>query len=173
MSAKKMKSTVWLTGRPCAGKTTLSVKLREELDKQNVHSVNLDGDDVRGRLNKDLGFSEKDRKENLRRVAHVAQLFNENGIFVIATFITPLNVLRQMVRGIIENFSLCYVNCSPAVCELRDVKGMYKKARRGEIRDFTGVSAPFEIPLNPEIIVDTEHHDVDTCVNHILEILRL
>jgi len=171
--SEKRKSTLWLTGQPCSGKTTLSIKLREEMDRRNIHTVNLDGDDVRGGLNMDLGFSEKDRKENLRRVAYVAQLFNENGSFVIATFITPMNALRQMVRGIIRNFSLCYVKCSPAVCESRDVKGMYKKARRGEIPDFTGVTAPFEVPLNPEMIVDTEHHDVDACVKHILETLRL
>src|SRR3989338_8764190 len=150
MENKNLDMTLWLTGRPCAGKTTLAKRLREELDKRGIRTVNLDGDDVRGRLNADLGFSPKDRKENLRRVDQVAQLFNENGNFVIATFITPTNELRDMVRSIIVHFKLCYVKCSPELCEKRDVKGMYKKARKGEIKDFTGVSVPFEEPVTSE-----------------------
>src|SRR5687767_12966357 len=129
--------TLWLTGRPCAGKTTIAKRLREELARLGLPTASLDGDDVRGRLNADLGFSDKDRRENLRRVGHVAQLFNDNGIFVIATFVTPTNEMRDLVRGIVSNFKLCYVNCSPKLCEERDVKGMYKKARKGEIKEFT------------------------------------
>lgn len=168
-----MNLTLWLTGRPCAGKSTLAKHLRQEMDKRGIRTVNLDGDDVRGKLNADLGFSEKDRKENLRRVAHVARLFNENGSFVIATFVSPTNEVREMVRGIIPNFKLCYVQSSLATCEARDVKGQYKKARRGEIKDFTGVSAPFEEPVRPDIVVHTEKNDVETCVAHILNELGL
>ena len=165
--------TFWLTGRPCSGKSTLAERLREEMDKRGIRCVNLDGDDVRGRLNADLGFSPKDRKENLRRVAHVAQLFNENGNLVIATFITPTNELREMVRGIITNFKLCYVRCSPELCERRDVKGMYKKARKGEIKEFTGVSAPFEEPVNAQLVIDTEAHNLDECIAQILRELKV
>lgn len=163
--------TLWLTGRPCAGKTTLGEHLRRELIQRGYRVVNLDGDVVRGRLNADLGFSENDRKENLRRVSHIAQLFNENGNFVIATFITPTNDLRAMVRANIKEFKLCYVRCSLQVCEKRDVKGMYQKARKGQIQDFTGISAPFEDPHPCDISVDTEHLGVEDCTQHILKVL--
>lgn len=163
--------TIWLTGRPCAGKTTIAKRLRAELDRLGVRSVNLDGDDVRGGLNADLGFSEKDRKENLRRVAHVARLFNDNGNLVIATLISPTNELRHMVREIIGSFKLCYVRCSPQTCEKRDVKGMYRKARAGQIAEFTGVSSPFEEPDNPDITVDTEKQSPEQCVGAILTLL--
>ena len=165
--------TLWLTGRPCSGKTTISKRLREEMNRRGIQAVNLDGDAVRGRLNADLGFSQKDREENLRRVAHVAQLFNENDIFVIATFVSPTNDLRGKVRDIIENFRMCYVCCSLDECERRDVKGMYKKARTGEIKEFTGVSAPFEEPANPEIVVNSEMYSLEDCVQQVLRELNL
>lgn len=160
--------TLWLTGRPCAGKSTLAAALEEVLEKRGVHVARLDGDDVRNKLNADLGFTDKDRAENLRRVAHVAQLFNENESFVIATFVSPTNEMRRLVRGIIQNFRLCYVKCTAEVCENRDVKGMYKKARLGQIKDFTGVSAPFEEPDKCEIVVDTGASSVEQCVAEIL-----
>ena len=166
------KQTLWLTGRPCAGKTTIADRLIDEMEKRGIRVARLDGDDVRGRLNADLGFSEEDRRENLRRVAHVAQLFNENGNLVIAAFVSPTNELRSLVRGIVQNFKLCYVKCAPEVCEARDVKGMYKKARAGQIKDFTGVTAPFEEPLRPEIVVDTVKQDLEACVGHILKELH-
>lgn len=162
------KTTLWFTGRPCAGKSTLAAALEEALEKRGVHVSRLDGDDVRNKLNADLGFTDKDRLENLRRVAHVAQLFNENDSFVVATFVSPTNEMRRLVRGIIGNFKLCYVKCSAELCEKRDVKGMYKKARLGQIKDFTGVSAPFEEPDECEIVVDTGHHSVEQCVGQIL-----
>jgi adenylylsulfate kinase len=120
-----------------------------------------------------LGFSPEDRKENLRRIACVAKLFNENGNFVIASFVSPTDELRQMVKNIIGNFKLVFVKCSQKVCEQRDVKGMYKKARDGEIKDFTGISAPFEEPLNPDIVVDTESNNLEDCVREALNLIGL
>lgn len=169
---KTLHTTLWLTGLPCSGKTTLGKRLKEELDNRGYKTVHLDGDDVRGKLNADLGFSDQARHENLRRVAHVARLFNENGNFVIASFISPTNELRKMVKEIIGNFKLVYLKCSLETCEKRDIKDMYKKARKGEIPDFTGISAPFEEPQEPDIIVDTERDNVGTCVKEILRSLK-
>ncbi len=166
-------ATLWLTGLPCAGKTTLARRLKEELDNRGYNTVHLDGDNIRGKLNADLGFSPEDRRENLRRAAHVSRLFNKNNHFVIASFVSPLNELREMIRGIIDNFKLVYVKCSLRICEQRDTKGMYKKARQGNIEQFTGVSAPFEDPGNPEITVNTDNNTVEECVGHILEQLKL
>ena len=160
--------TLWFTGRPCSGKSTIALRLIDEMRQRGYRTVHIDGDDVRGKLNADLGFSDKDRKENLRRVAYVMQLFNENGSFVIATFVSPTNDLREMVRGIIGNFKLCYVQCSLETCEERDVKGMYRKARAGLIPEFTGVTSPFEEPVKVDITVDTEHNALDDCVRQIL-----
>jgi adenylylsulfate kinase len=160
--------TLWLTGRPCSGKTTIAEQLNGRIKDLGLHVVNLDGDAVRDGLCKDLGFSAQDRRENLRRVAHVCRLFNDNGAFVIATFITPTNELRDFVKEIIPNFKMCYVSCSLETAEKRDVKGMYKKARQGIIKEFTGVSAPFEEPVNPDIIVDSEKLTLEDCVQQIL-----
>ncbi len=170
---RTLRMTLWITGLPCAGKTTLAKRVKEELDNRGHKAVHLDGDDVRGRVNADLGFSPEDRKENLRRVAHIARLFNENGNIVIASFVSPLNELRQMVRDIIGNFNLVYARCSLETCEKRDVKGMYRKARKGSIKQFTGVSAAFEEPAAADIIVDTENNDVEDCVKHILEAVNV
>lgn len=170
---KMLRTTLWLTGLPCAGKTTLAKRIKQELDNRGYKAVHLDGDDVRCKLNADLGFTADDRKENLRRVAHVARLFNENGNFVIASFVSPTNEFRQMVRDIIVNFKLVYVNCSLETCEQRDVKGMYKKARSGEIKQFTGISAPFEEPTTADIVVDTENNCLEDCVRQVLEALEV
>jgi len=169
---KTLKTTLWLTGLPCAGKTTIAKRLKEELDNRGYYTNHLDGDDVRGALNEDLGFTPEDRKENLRRIAHVSKLFNKNGTFVIASFVSPTNELRNMIKGIVENFKLVYVKCSLKECEKRDVKGMYKRARTGEIPQFTGVSAPFEEPKNPDIVVDTENSNLEECVKQILTNLK-
>ncbi len=165
--------TLWFTGRPCSGKSTIAWKLREEMARRGIQAASLDGDDVRGKLSADLGFSEKDRKENLRRVAHVARLFNENGNFVIASFVSPLEENRDMIRSIIPNFKLCYVKCSLELAEKRDVKGMYKKARLGEIKDFTGIDSAFEEPKQADIVVDTEKYTVHQCVQQILKALNI
>jgi adenylylsulfate kinase len=164
---------LWLCGLPCSGKTTLGKRLKEELDGRGYKTVHLDGDDIRRGLNADLGFSPEDRRENLRRVAHVAKLFNENGTFVIASFITPTNELREMVKEIIGNFKLGFLKCSLQTCEERDLKGMYRKARKGEIERFTGISAPFEEPLHPDIIIDTENNNLEDCIREILNKLGI
>lgn len=163
-----LRTTLWLTGLPCSGKTTLSKRLKEELDNRGFKAVSLDAEDIRNKLNADLGFSSEDRRENLRRVAHVAKLFNDNGHFVIASFVSPTNEYRKMVKEIIGNFKLVFVKCSPKMCEERDIKGMYKKARNGEIKEFTGVSAPFEEPADADIVVDTEHCSIEDCIKEIL-----
>jgi adenylylsulfate kinase len=167
------RTTIWLTGRPCSGKTTVAAALAARLRSRGIRTTLLDGDVVRKGLSSDLGFSDADRRENLRRVAHVAQLFNDNGQCVIAAFVSPTEELRRMVRGIIRNFRLCYLRCSPETCEKRDVKGMYGRARSGKIPQFTGVSAPFEEPRQPDVVLDTERNDVETCVAQVLEALEL
>ncbi len=169
---RTLRTTIWLTGLPCAGKTTLGRRLKEELDRRGYANVHLDADDVRSRLNEDLGYSHDDRKENIRRVAHVARLFNENGILVTASFISPTNDVREIVREIIANVKLVFVKCSLETCEERDVKGMYARAKRGEIKEFTGVSAPFEDP-EADIVVDTEGCGVEDCVSRILDGMHL
>jgi adenylylsulfate kinase len=168
-----LSTTIWLTGLPCSGKTTLAKRLKEELDNKGYKAVHLDGDDVRGKLNADLGFSSEDRKENLRRISHVSKLFNENGNIVIASFVSPTNELRKMIKEIIGNFKLCFVKCSLETCEKRDVKGMYKKARNNEIKEFTGISAPFEEPENSDIIIDTNKAEIEECVQQILKDLKV
>jgi adenylylsulfate kinase len=166
---QSLRTTLWFTGLPCSGKTTLAKRLKEELDNRGYRTVHLDGDDVRKGLNKDLKFSDEDRLENLRRVAHVARLFNENNNFVVSSFVTPTNRMRNMVKKIIgSNIKLCYVKCSLKVCEQRDTKGLYKKARAGEIKDFTGISSPFEEPTT-DLVIDTEYGDVEECVGGILK----
>ena len=166
---KLLRTTLWLTGLPCSGKTTLAKRLKEELDNRGFKAVHLDADDIRHQLNADLGFSPEDRKENLRRAAHISKLFNQNGNFVLASFVSPSAEYRQMVKDIIGSFKLVFLKCGLKACEERDVKGMYKKARAGQIKDFTGVSAPFEEPADADIVVDTECQSVEACVQEILE----
>jgi adenylylsulfate kinase len=166
-------STLWLTGLPCAGKTKIEKRVKEEMDNHGYRVMHLDGDDVRDELNSDPGFSDDDRKENLRRVAHIARLFNKNGNFVIASFVSPTDEMREMVSNIIGNLKLCFVKCSLEACEKRDCKGLYAKARSGEIKEFTGVSAPFEEPKDAELVVDTEVADVESCVDKILKYLEV
>ena len=162
-----MRTTLWLTGLPNSGKTTLSKKLKEELDNRGFKTVYLDSEDVRGKLNSDLGFSLKDREENLRRASHVSRLFNDNGNLVIASFASPTDKLRNEVKGIIGNFKLIYVKCSLKTCEERDSNGMYRKAKLGEIKDFTGISSPFDEPEEADIVVDTECNTVEECAREI------
>jgi len=172
MSSTLKPMTLWMTGRPCSGKSSLALRLKSPLESLGFKVVSLDGDAFRGRLSADLGFSPQDRRENLRRAAHVAQLFNENGSFVIASFVTPTHEVQKLVRSVVERFKLCFIQCSPEVCEKRDVKGMYKKARRGEIPDFTGVQAPFEDPSDASITVDTENQTEEQCTRHILQAIQ-
>jgi len=167
-----LRTTIWFTGLPCSGKTTLVKQLKKELDRKGCRTVHLDGDVVRKGLNIDLGFSEEDRKENLRRVAHIAKLLNQQGNTVIASFVSPTNEMRSMVREIIGDMKLVYVKCSLKECEKRDREGMYKKARKGKIKDFTGISAPFEEP-NADVVTDTENNSIDECIEKIIKKLKL
>jgi len=169
---KSLNTTVWFTGLPCSGKTTLAKRLKEELDNRGYKTALLDGDDVRDKLNEDLSFSDRDRFENLRRIAHVAKLFNENGNFVIASFISPTNKMREMVKKIIPTIKIIYLQCSLETCEKRDTRGMYKQAREGKIKDFTGIGAPFEIPKT-DLVVDTEKKRINACIEQILAMLNI
>lgn len=153
--------------------------VEKTLYEQNIHTYTLDGDNIRGRLNKDLKFSEEDRTENIRRIAEVVKLFMDSGSVVLSAFITPLKSDREMIKAIVgkERYVEVFVNTSLEECERRDVKGLYKKARAGEIENFTGISAPFEKPENPDIIIDTEKENVtgsaQKVLDHILPKLRL
>jgi len=149
---------IWLTGLSGAGKTTIARQFEIELNKRGYLTQILDGDNVRTGINSNLGFSEDDRFENIRRIAEVSKLFLDCGIICINSFISPTKKIRQMARDIIgnENFIEVYVNASLAVCEKRDTKGLYQKARAGEIRNFTGIGAPFEPPEHPDIELKTD-----------------
>ncbi len=157
---------IWLFGLPSSGKSTLATALEARLFSEGILSKILDGDDLRAGLNKGLGFTEGQRLENLRRAAEVARLFVEAGIVVIAAFITPTENARQMLTSIIGEEDICFVfvNAALPVCEARDVKGLYAKARRGEIPDFTGVSSPFEEPQNTVIEVRSDLYPIADCV---------
>jgi adenylylsulfate kinase len=156
---------VWLTGLPGAGKSTLAYAVSGMLTSHGMRSAVLDGDVLRRRLNRDLGFTTEDRYENVRRVAEVAALFANEGLIVIVAVISPLALMRARARAIIgERFREVYVKARIETCEARDPKGMYRQARLGDRRDFTGVSAPFEVPLNADWIVDTETQTVGQCI---------
>lgn len=148
---------VWLSGLPCSGKTTIGSGLETVLQDAGFVVRMLDGDVTRKGICSDLGFSETDRAENIRRIAEISKLFAETGIITICAFITPTEELRHLAQSIIgeTNMVNVFVDAPLEVCEQRDVKGMYKKARKGEINDFTGVSAPFEVPLVPDVTLHT------------------
>jgi adenylylsulfate kinase len=164
---------VWLTGLSGAGKSTLAHALEARLHEQGRRSVVLDGDNIRLGLCADLDFSADGRQENLRRVAEVAKLFIDAGMITIAAFISPMRADRQMVRQIVgpENFLEVQVQCPLAVCESRDVKGMYRRARAGEIKEFTGVSAPYETPITADLILDTSVSTVEACLRQLDNLL--
>jgi len=150
-------ATVWLTGLSGAGKSTLAYELEHLMLEQGHPSFVLDGDNVRHHLNRDLGFSADDRRENIRRTAEVARLMNDAGLFVVTAFISPLREDRQLARDIVgaERFVEVHVSTSITVCEGRDPKGLYSRARAGQIKDFTGISAPYEPPERPDMAIDT------------------
>lgn len=164
---------VWLTGLSGAGKSTLAHALDQYLFQHAVKSYVLDGDNVRHGLCGDLGFSEQDRVENIRRVGEVAKLFLDSGTIVIAAFISPFKRDRANVRALVEgcDFVEVYCHCPLVICEQRDVKGLYKKARSGDIANFTGISSPYEEPESPEIIVNTHAQGIDECINDIVAYL--
>lgn len=162
--------TIWLTGLSGSGKSTLADRLEQELHERGFMTMLLDGDNIRHGLNNNVDFSVEGRRENIRRIAEVARLFNEAGIIVITAFISPFRSDRDNVRKILkEDFIEVYVNCPVEVCESRDVKGLYQKARKGEIKEFTGISSPFEEPLHPELTLYTASSDTETCVEQLLE----
>jgi len=150
--------TVWMTGLPASGKSTLAVALEKVLWDRGVHACVLDGDNIRHGLNKDLGFSPEDRNENIRRIGEVAKLFTSAGVINVTAFISPYRADRDQARKLMGDgeFIEVYIDCSLAECERRDPKGQYKKARAGAIKEFTGISAPYEAPLNPEMVVHTD-----------------
>ena len=165
---------LWLTGLPSSGKSTLAHELERILFERGCNSYVLDGDNVRHRLNKDLGFSPEDRKENIRRIGEVANLFADAGVIVLAAFISPYQEDRDQARALNEagRFFEIHCRCSVNECERRDPKGLYRRARKGELREFTGVNAPYEEPENPEIIVETEKYSLAECANQIISYLE-
>ena len=165
--------TVWLTGLSAAGKSTLAFALAQRLLEVGRACHVLDGDQVRRGLNRDLGFSLADRSENIRRTAEVAKLMNEAGLIVISALISPMVADRAMAKSIIgaAKFKEIYISTPLAICEARDPKGLYTKARSGEIADFTGVSADYEVPLNPDLILDTTKAILGEQVEAILQLL--
>jgi adenylylsulfate kinase len=163
---------LWFTGLSGAGKSTLAHAVEERLYQLSYHTFVLDGDNVRHGLCGDLGFSDQAREENIRRVSEVAKLFVEAGVIVLTAFISPFRTDRQKARDLVGNdFVEIYCNCPLQVCEQRDVKGLYRRARAGEIKEFTGISSPYEEPDNPEIVVNTGELSIDECATQILEYL--
>lgn len=166
-------AVIWFTGLSGSGKSTLANELEYRLNKLGIHTFLLDGDNVRHGLNSDLGFSPEDRAENIRRVGEVARLFWEAGIVVLVSFISPYRKDRRRARSLIDDgkFIEVYVKCPLEVAEQRDPKGLYKKARAGIIQDFTGISAPYEEPENPEIVVETDRLSIEESVEKIFNYL--
>lgn len=166
--------TIWLTGLSGSGKSTLANALDDELCRRGIRSYVLDGDNIRHGLNKDLGFSPEARTENIRRIGEVARLFTDAGVVNITAFISPYRADRDAARGVQRegDFLEIYVRASVDECERRDTKGLYQKARAGLIKEFTGVSAPYEEPERPELIVDTEGHTVEESLAQILAYLE-
>ena len=161
--------TIWMSGLSGAGKSTIANALEKRLYAMGKKTMLLDGDNVRMGLNSNLGFSDEDRIENIRRIAEVAKLMNDAGLIVITAFISPYRQDRRNAKKIIgEGFREVYVSTSIAECEKRDVKGLYKAAREGKIAHFTGITSPYEVPEHPDVAVDTAEMDVEACVDHIL-----
>ena len=165
---------VWFTGLPSSGKSTISREVEKRLYKMGKLVYVLDGDNVRHGLNSDLGFSPKDRKENIRRISEVAKLFVDAGIITLTAFISPYKIDRETARKLFEKgeFIEIYVKCPVSMCIKRDPKGMYKKALKGEIKEFTGISAPYEEPENPEIILETNEESVEKSAQKVIDYLR-
>ena len=166
---------IWFTGLSGSGKSTIAIALERELQRRRLLCRILDGDNIRSGINSNLGFSPEDRVENIRRIAEVGKLFVDTGIITLAAFISPTNELRRMAARIIgeQDFYEVYVSTPLEECEQRDVKGLYAKARRGEIRDFTGISAPFEVPEHPALSLDTSQLTVEESVDRILKLINV
>jgi adenylylsulfate kinase len=164
---------LWFTGLSGAGKSTLAHAVEERLHEVDCRTYVLDGDNVRHGLCGDLGFSAGDRSENIRRIGEVAKLFIDAGVVVLTAFISPFRVDRERVRGLVMagDFLEIYCQCPVEVCETRDVKGLYRRARTGEVKEFTGISSPYEEPLAPELVVDTASLPLATCVDQVIALL--
>ena len=165
---------LWFTGLSGSGKSTLAGRVEQELHMQGRLTFLLDGDNIRAGLNKDLDFGETSRKENIRRIGEVSKLMLDAGCIVLTAFISPFKEDRQTVRDLVgsERFIEVFVDCPIEECERRDVKGLYKKARAGEISNFTGISSPFETPENPELRVQTHLHSLEACTQQVLDYLK-
>ncbi|WP_195500768.1 adenylyl-sulfate kinase [Bacteroides clarus] len=170
---KQRSVMIWFTGLSGSGKSTIAIALERELHKRGLLCRILDGDNIRSGINNNLGFTEADRIENIRRIAEVSKLFVDTGIITIAAFISPSNGIREMAANIIgkDDFLEVYVSTPIEECESRDVKGLYAKARRGEIKNFTGISAPFEAPAHPALTLDTSALSLEESVNKLLELI--
>lgn len=164
---------LWFTGLSGSGKSTVAIALERELQRRGLLCRILDGDNIRTGINANLGFSPEDRRENIRRIAEVARLFVDTGIITIAAFISPTEEVRRMAAGIIgpDDFKEIFISTPIEECERRDVKGLYARARRGEIKDFTGVSAPFEAPAAPALSLDTSRLSLEESVKRLLALL--
>ncbi|WP_018661668.1 adenylyl-sulfate kinase [Heyndrickxia acidiproducens] len=167
-------AVLWFTGLSGSGKSTLSAALEKELFQLGVHTYRLDGDNIRHGLNQNLGFSPEDRAENIRRIGEVAKLMVDAGLMTLTAFISPYQKDREQVRNILEEneFIEVYVKCSLEACEKRDPKGLYKKARAGEIKAFTGIDAPYEEPSDPELTIDTENQSLEESIKTITAYLK-
>jgi adenylylsulfate kinase len=161
--------TVWFTGLPCCGKTTIANQIALILKKREYMVEQLDGDIIRQNFSKDLGFSKKDRDENIKRAIFLAKMLSRNDVVVLASFVSPYRKLRRKARKEIKKFVEVYVRCPLKICMKRDVKGMYQKALEGKITHFTGVDDPYEEPEHPELIVDTDRESLDESVSKVLQ----
>ena len=162
---------IWFTGLSGSGKSTIANRVEQELFNMGIKTYSLDGDNIRNGINEDLSFSPEDRTENIRRIAEVSNLMIEAGVVTLAAFVSPYKKDRKNIRSIVKdvNFVEVYINTSVEECEKRDVKGLYKKARAGEIKNMTGISAPYEAPESPDIEIKTESSSVESAVEHIIE----
>lgn len=165
---------IWFTGLSGSGKSTIANVVEQRLYKMGIKTYTLDGDNIRKGINKDLSFSPDDRTENIRRIAEVANLMIDSGLVVLAAFVSPYRKDRENIRNIVKdvNFIEIFINTSLEECERRDVKGLYKKARAGEIKNMTGISAPYESPQNPDIIINTEQETVEEAVEKIINFIK-
>jgi adenylylsulfate kinase len=167
-------ATLWFTGLSGSGKSTVANRVERRLVDERVNAYVLDGDNIRHGLNSNLGFSPADRTENIRRIGEVAKLMNDAGVVVLTAFISPYRADRDRVRQVLPagEFLEIFVDCPLEECEKRDVKGLYKKARAGQIPEFTGISAPYEAPERPELVLRTAESDIDACAEQVLVLLR-
>ena len=170
---KHRSKVIWFTGLSASGKSTIAHHLEKELYDRGVRTYVLDGDNVRHGLNSDLGFTREDRAENLRRIAETCRLFVDAGVMVLSAFISPFKADREKIAEIIgrNDFIEVHVDCPVEICENRDPKGLYKKARAGEIKGYTGVDSPYEAPESPDVKLPTNELDVESCVREVLELL--